>query len=253
MPTLTNSPPVLKLPPKAPPLRIVAIGDSLIYGYGDVIGGGWVERLRRQWITPESPGHVLYNLGIRGDCLTQVLERLQPEYSYRGELRNHFPDLIILSVGLNDTPRTGHSKGKNLTEFQSFQSQLPHLLQKAKQLAPVLFVGMIPVDETKMPFLDCLYYTHQEQYRYKEATKKTCHNHNIPYLDLFDLWMKRGSNWHKKLLAGDGLHPNDKGYQAILDDIMVWQPMQQVLQTAKDKTKEIKPTGTLSENQINVN
>ena len=29
--------------------RIVAIGDSLIYGYGDPEGGGWVERLRRRW------------------------------------------------------------------------------------------------------------------------------------------------------------------------------------------------------------
>ena len=31
-------------------LRIVALGDRLVYGYGDLVGGGWVERLRRQWM-----------------------------------------------------------------------------------------------------------------------------------------------------------------------------------------------------------
>ncbi len=42
-------------------LRIIAIGDSLIYGYGDSEGGGWVERLRRKWMESEQD-HVLYNL-----------------------------------------------------------------------------------------------------------------------------------------------------------------------------------------------
>ena len=49
------------------PLRIIAIGDSVVYGYGDYIGGGWVERLRRQWMSPVSKDRVLYNLGVRGD------------------------------------------------------------------------------------------------------------------------------------------------------------------------------------------
>ena len=29
------------------PLRLVALGDSTIYGFGDPEGGGWVERLRQ--------------------------------------------------------------------------------------------------------------------------------------------------------------------------------------------------------------
>lgn len=53
------------------PLRIIAIGDSLVYGYGDKEGGGWVERLRRHWMNSPQD-HVLYNLGIRGDRTSQV-------------------------------------------------------------------------------------------------------------------------------------------------------------------------------------
>lgn len=212
----------LKSPPHS--LKLVAIGDSLIYGYGDPIGGGWVERLRRSWMQPESPGHALYNLGIRGDGVKQVSSRLEHEYRFRGELRNRVPDLIILSVGVNDSAKLSRPDGRNFTDFEIFQSEMKNLLGRAERLCPVLFVGMVPVDESKMPFLDCLYYSHAEQYRYKEATRAICHDLHIPYLDIFSLWMERGDDWCKAQLSSDGLHPNVSGYQAILDDMLQWRP-----------------------------
>ncbi len=87
------------------PLRIIALGDSLVYGFGDPVGGGWVERLRRQWMHPDGSGHAIYNLGIRGNGVAQVQGRLEQEFRYRGELRNRLPDLIVLSVGVNDSTR----------------------------------------------------------------------------------------------------------------------------------------------------
>ncbi|MBZ8181646.1 GDSL-type esterase/lipase family protein [Oscillatoria salina] len=207
------------------PLKIVALGDSIIYGYGDPEGGGWVERLRRQWMYPESPGHVIYNLGIRGDGVARVSQRLQHEFATRGELRNRLPDLIILSVGVNDSPRLQRPNGRLYTDFNLFQEQINQLLDEAQNLCPVLFVGMVPVDETKMPFGDCLYYNHEEQYRYKEATKSACLKHNIPYLDIFDIWMSRGQSWRISRLYADGLHPNVRGYQSLLADVLNWQPI----------------------------
>lgn len=205
------------------PLRIIALGDSLIYGYGDFDGGGWVERLRRQWMSPEGEGHVLYNLGVRGDRTIQVSQRLEQEFSCRGELRNRLPDLILLSVGVNDSARVGKPDGKLYTDFASFQQHTEHLLDVAQKLCPVLFIGMTPVDESKMPFAKCLYYNHLDQYRYKEATLKACQARNIPYLDVFDLWLARGTNWIDTQLSPDGLHPNVAGYQSLLADVMAWQ------------------------------
>ena len=167
------------------PLKIIAMGDSLVYGYGDPIGGGWVERLRRLWM--EGDGHVLYNLGIRGDRVSQVAERLELEFRYRGEIRNKVPDLLILSVGVNDSPRLGRPDGRSFTDLLLFEKQVNHLLEQAQQLCPVLFVGMVPVNESKMPFLDCFYFNHADQYKYKELSKQLCAAHNIPYLDIFDL------------------------------------------------------------------
>lgn len=172
----------------------------------------------------ENEDHTLYNLGIRGDRVIQVAQRLKQEFRLRGELKNKVPDLILLSVGLNDSARLSRPDGKLFTDFKTFQGQMTELLTQAQELCPVLFVGMIPVDESKMPFLDCLYYNHFDQYRYKEATKKACLENNIPYLDLFELWMTRGKDWGRSQLSDDGLHPNTQGYQAILEDVLNWEP-----------------------------
>jgi lysophospholipase L1-like esterase len=87
---------------------------------------------------------------------------------------------------------------------------------------------MVPVDETKMPFLDCFYYTHADQYRYKEATRLACLRRQIPYLDIFDVWMNRGIPWWTKQLSSDGLHPNVMGYRALLEDVLDWEPFHQL-------------------------
>lgn len=223
-------PPQVKLADRYPqPLKIVALGDSLVYGFGDPEGGGWVERLRRQWMGVPAPGdHVLYNLGIRGDRAFQVRERLEQEFRYRGELRNRVPDLIILSVGINDSPRLGRPDGRSFSDFEEFQAEINQLLDEAQQMCPVLFIGMVPVDETKMPFLDCFYFNHIDQFRYKEATKSACESRQIPYLDIFDLWMTRGEIWRRSRIGPDGLHPNVLGYRSLWEDVVNWPPIAQL-------------------------
>ncbi len=178
--------------PKTQSLKLVALGDSLIYGYGDPIGGGWVERLRRSWMDPYGPGHALYNLGVRGDGVKHVAHRLEVEFRSRGEIRNRLPDLMILSVGVNDSARLSRPDGRNFTAFNEFQAEMANLLERAQRLCPVLFVGMVPIDESKMPFLDCLYYNHSDQFRYKEATRLACQALEIPYLDIFHAGWNRG-------------------------------------------------------------
>lgn len=214
------------------PLKLVALGDSLVYGFGDPEGGGWVERLRRLWMLPDSSGHVLYNLGVRGDRVLQVSQRLENEFRHRGELRNRLPDAIILSVGVNDSPRIQSPQGRNYTDFDHFKTVLNKLLDQSHQLCPVFFVGMVPVDETKMPFQNCLYYNRTDQYRYKEATRLACLEREIPYLDIFETWLSRGDDWWLPRLSKDGLHPNVAGYQSLLQDVINWEAIDHI---AKEK------------------
>ena len=216
-------------------LRIIALGDSLVYGFGDPETGGWVEQLRRWWMLPDSCGHVLYNLGVRGDRTQQVAQRLEVEFRHRGELRNRLPDLMILSVGVNDSARLKSTQGRNYTDFAVFKTEIAALLAQAQKLCPVLFVGMVPVDESKMPFLDCFYYNHIDQYRYKEVTKLACQQRQIPYLDIFDQWMARDESWRLQRLSVDGLHPNTLGYQTLLADVMNWEALAAYNQKANGK------------------
>lgn len=208
------------------PQKVLVLGDSLVYGFGDPEGGGWVERLRRLTMAPGSPGAVFYNLGVRGDRVSQVKQRLKNEFRHRGELRNRMPDLIVLSVGMNDSARVGNSLGRNRTDFDEFQTQVDALVTQAQQLCPVLFVGMTPVNEQAMPFSEVLYYTHSDQWRYREATRLACMDHTIPYLDVLNLWLSRGEAWWQPLITADGLHPNVDGYRALLHDILAWDAFQ---------------------------
>ncbi|MFM7888407.1 MAG: GDSL-type esterase/lipase family protein [Pseudanabaena sp.] len=209
------------------PLKVTAFGDSIVYGYGDPVNGGWVEQLRRQWMGTAA-GHVLYNLGVRGDTSAHVNQRLEQEFLLRGELRNKIPDLMILSVGVNDSARVAKPNGKSITDYDRFTLEIGNLLDKAQSLCPIIFVGMVPVDEAKMPFLHCLHFNHADQFRYKEFTKSACQMRDIHYLDIFDLWQARGQAWMYDRICADGLHPNTQGYLALLKDICNWQPLQQL-------------------------
>lgn len=231
LPSLEKSPLAATIAPSAP-LRIVAIGDSLVYGFGDPEGGGWVERLRRHWMMPNSSGHVLYNLGVRGDGVKQVSQRLVQEFRYRGELRHRVPDALILSVGMNDSARVGKPTGRNFTPLDQFEELLTALLEQAQTLCPILFVGMPPVDEQKMPFAEILYYTHEDQQRYKQVTKEACFARGIPYLDVYDQWIAKGEDWWRSRLSADGIHPNVEGYIALLDSFMTWDATQPWLKSS---------------------
>ena len=229
LPTLDAQSPLLRsIHPKQATTRWIVLGDSLVYGFGDEVGGGWVERLRRGWMTPERSQQVIYNLGVRGDGVRQIEQRLETEFTVRGELRNRHPDRLILSVGTNDSARLGKRSGRNMLEFEQFQSQINTVLDRATRLCPVWFVGMVPIDEQKMPFLNCLYYNHEDQFRYKEATRLACNDRNIPYLDLFDLWMARGETWRRSRFTSDGLHPNSLGYAAIGQDVADWDALREL-------------------------
>jgi lysophospholipase L1-like esterase len=209
----------------------VVLGDSLVYGYGDPEAGGWVERLRRQWLAPESNGPVLYNLGVRGDTVRHVAQRLETEVTCRGELRHRIPDGLILSFGVNDSARISRPEGRHMVPFSEFQLELSQLLDRASKLCSVYFIGMIPVNQQQMPYKNAFYFNHEDQYLYKEATRLACQERAIPYLDTFEIWRQRGKSWNHSLLCNDGLHLNSTGYQALLSDILAWHPIQSLIQS----------------------
>ncbi|MEA5465466.1 GDSL-type esterase/lipase family protein [Leptothoe sp. PORK10 BA2] len=211
------------------PKKVVMVGDSLIYGYGDTEGGGWVERLRRQWMDPAQPGPIIYNLGVRGDGVQQVSARLEDEFKLRGELRRRVPDILVLSVGLNDCARLGRSTGRPMTDEATFTRELDRLLDQAVQLCPTFFVGMVPVNEAQMPYADVLHFSRGDQARYNQIIRHACDHRQIAYLDLYQRWRSQGDDWCNERLCGDGLHPNVLGYRTLMTEVSSWSPLMQAL------------------------
>mgnify|MGYP001794022782 CR=1 FL=1 len=213
----------------AHPKKVIAVGDSLVYGYGDSEGGGWVERLRLRWMNPETPGPILYNLGVRGDGVVQVAKRLENEFCDRGELRHRTPDILVLSFGVNDSARAGRVNGRPVTDIIRFEKSVNQLLEKARTTCPVYFVGMIPVNEAAMPFANILHFSQAEQRRYRDITRQLCGTYEIPYLDLFEQWSQESDDWLCARLCADGIHPNVLGYRTILQSVQAWQPFMQAI------------------------
>ena len=201
------------------PRKLIVLGDSGVYGYGDPEEGGWCERLRRHWMgLPDGP--VLYPLGVRGDGLERVAGRWQAEFAARGELRRQQPQGILLSVGLNDTARIGRSDGRPQLDPEAFLFALQQLLRQLKATGPVLVMGLTPVDEAVMPYADVLWYSLEQIRRYEGLLEEACLEADVPFLPLLEQLLAE-PHW-LQWIGPDGLHLNSDGHQWIYERVRQW-------------------------------
>ncbi len=201
------------------PKRLIVIGDSGVYGWGDREEGGWCERLRRNWMSsPKAP--VLYSLGIRGDGLENVAQRWENEWNCRGELRRQVPDGLLISVGINDTARVGRPDGRPQLSSQAFNFGLLQLLKQMKNQTNVMVMGLTAVDEAVMPFAQCLWYSNEAASIYEAQIEAACLELDIPFLPLHHA-MVTEPNW-MQWIEPDGIHLNAEGHSWITRKLMCW-------------------------------
>ncbi len=201
------------------PKKLVVLGDSGVYGWGDPEQGGWCERLRRHWMDlPQGP--VLYGLGVRGDGLERLAARAEAEVGHRGELRRQRPQGILLSIGLNDTARVGRPDGRFQLAPEAFLFGLQQLLPRLQAIAPVFVLGLTPVDEAVMPFAGMLWYDLASVRLYEGLLEEACMEADVPFLPLLDglladpLWLHG--------LCSDGLHLNGDGHGQLYRRLRAW-------------------------------
>jgi lysophospholipase L1-like esterase len=189
------------------PRKLIVLGDSGVVGWGDPEEGGWCERLRRHWMgLPQGP--VLYPLGVRGDGLERVAARLQQEVSCRGELRRQLPQGILLAVGRPQLDADGFLFG------------VKQMLEQAKTLAPVLVLGLTPVDDTVMPYADVLWYQLEQVRHYETLLQEACLEADVPFLPLLE-GLLQDPQW-LQWLSSDGLHLNSDGHRQVYERVRHW-------------------------------
>jgi len=201
------------------PPKLIALGDSGVFGWGDSEGGGWVERLKRHWM-PKPQAPVLYNLGVRGDGLEHLAVRLPQEFSVRGELRRQQPQGLLIGIGLNDSARVGRVDGRYQLEPEGFFYGLGRLLGQAKDLAPLFVLGLTPVNEAAMPIAGCLWYSNGDLAKYNRLLEEACLNLQVPFLSLWPEAIATG-DWQRQLCA-DGIHCNSEGHRWIFERVSAW-------------------------------
>ena len=199
--------------------KLIIIGDSGVYGWGDLEGGGWCERLRKNWLKLEN-APIIYSLGVRGDGLEKVAKRYKNEWETRGELRRKVPEGLLLSIGLNDTARIGREDGRPQLSDDAFKFGLKRLLNEIKKEVDVMVLGLTPVNEAAMPFAECLWYSNKSCSIYEKKIEETCLELGIPFLSIHERMINLLS--FKEFLSSDGIHLNTEGHKWIYDQVSEW-------------------------------
>lgn len=191
------------------PARIAVVGGSTVHGQGDAIGGGFVTRLKT-WHESQQPlRHRVFNLGIGGDRIQQMLHRCPIELSARR------PNLTILYPGLNDTQRVGSADAELAADLSVIRTQLFALVECIREHSPVILLSAVPLDECRTtPFRNEIFFLQRDAIAMNTLVREVVSYFDVTYLDL---------NEHMSALPNvpeflaDGLHCNTAGHQLIFD------------------------------------
>lgn len=206
-------------------IQIVALGDSLTAGTGDLSGRGYVgqvkEKLAKQF---GKPVFVLNNFAIPGFKTADVLQDMESKKDIDKSVAQ--ADLVLLTIGGNDLFDGGQGiftgEGGEGFNPKAAEERIPEALKKLEQIldrvakqnpnAVICYVGLYH------PFLDLD--TKKEGslvvQKWNTAAFEIANRYPnivvVPTYDLFELNVN-------KYLYTDHFHPNQDGYERIAERV----------------------------------
>lgn len=200
-------------------VSIVAIGDSLTRGTGDVSGKGYVGLVTSQLKKDLSPLEVFVsNLGINGQTSAGLLQQLvQPNIGRQLSEA----DIILMTIGGNDLFQQGETLfAMNLADIEQLKTQyIDHLQQiftKIREYNPEAAVFILGLYN---PFIELedsdATNTVVREWNYATETL-TGKFDKIVFVPTFDLFQLSVNDY----LYSDHFHPNQEGYQLISDRLV---------------------------------
>jgi lysophospholipase L1-like esterase len=202
-------------------INIVALGDSLTAGTGDISGKGYVGRLKDKLaVQLAKPVYVLNNLAVPGYRTDQLLQQLQDK-TVLDAVRQ--ADIVLLTIGGNDVNQQTDESGQGVAvDFEKAKANVPAAVSRfdaiVAKLADANPNAMIVYTALYDPFLDL----DPERLgppiveAFNQGAFQVMNKHNnavlVPTYDLFAL----GGT---KYLFTDHFHPNADGYERIADRI----------------------------------
>ncbi len=197
-------------------LIYVALGDSLAVGTGASYKG-YVDRYADYLSTDTSTRVSVINLGQDGQTSSELLHALRNDAHSRYAVST--ASVITFNTGLNDLGHAGeayengtcggadnqdclHAAVETLKEnWDAIIAELLSLRSTGNTMIRTAGIGYTPrVDEVFKPYVE-------EANRHVATTAA---NNDIPYAQPY---------LSKRYISPDGVHPNDKGYEVIADQL----------------------------------
>lgn len=173
--------------PLMPPYRVIALGDSLTYGYPFGKNLSWVEYASKELKIP------ILNQGVNGNTFREMLRRLTVDVL---DLK---PELCVVLGGANDV-----YQGAAQALIQSNFAKITELLLESK-IQPL--VGLPPPVEDEV--------FEKELAKFRRWLKIHAKEHSLKTIDFYAPFIDTKK---KKPIAAcyeDGVHPSSKGYQGM--------------------------------------
>ncbi|MBZ0157807.1 MAG: GDSL family lipase [Alphaproteobacteria bacterium] len=158
--------------------NIVFLGDSLTE-YFD-----WQQRF---------PEHHVINLGIAGETVDGLLERMD-----RVLLAIHDPDIVFVMSGINNIAMEDY-------EIAGPCKQVINKLVSSYERAVIVVQSILPVE---LSWVD-----NRVIQEINRSLREIALDYRAEYLDLYPLFLDPSGKPDRSLLLGDGVHLSEKGYE----------------------------------------
>jgi lysophospholipase L1-like esterase len=164
----------------------------------------------------------VYNLGVSGDNSNDLEER------FKTEVKARKPDVILFSIGTNDSQYIKHTKNPRVSITQ-FKKKLVRIIKETREcnIEKVMFIELIPVVENKVmpiPWSPSKFYDNQNIKKYNQIIKEVAEENDVPFCPMFDLLKEEDLD--------DGLHPNTQGHKKMFKRIKNFLEKEKTLQQA---------------------
>ena len=212
--------------------QILFFGSSSVQGVGDP-EGGWVDRFKREMHRQAYGGsqggtrNEVFNLGIRGDTSSQILQRLPYELPAR-QIPGQ-PLVVVLNSGTNDS-RAEDSPTNFVFNVQEYMVTMQNIIEFTRSYTSnIVLIGLTPIDDTHTrPMPDNMYFSQARVQEFDEAMTEVARSNHLPKIELYASML--ALDW-RAMLYEDGLHLNNMGHEWLYQRIR--QPLMNVVQQAR--------------------
>jgi len=167
--------------------KIVAIGDSITYGFPYSPEVSWVQ------LASQRLGISIINKGINGNTTGEMSAR------FERDVIRLLPSHVIIMGGTNDACAG--------MEAEEVEANIRYMAETAQQR------GIMPIIGLPIP---CNY--PQDEYTlglYREDMREYALAKHVPLIDFYTAFLQSGSRRPETTYYADVLHPNERGYQVM--------------------------------------